>query len=56
MLILNLGEGQANNTMTYDTITKGLDMKIQHKYELEYKGQLFPFQDITYHRLIKGSN
>ena len=42
--------------MTYDTITKGLDMKHHHGYELENKGQLFLFRYITYHRIIKGSN
>ena len=56
MVIVSLGEGQYNNIMTYDAITKGLDMQLQHGYELEDKGQLFLFWYITYHRLIKGFN
>ena len=55
MLLVSIGEGQATYIMTYDAITKGLDMQLQRESELIDKGQLFSFRDITYHRLIKGS-
>ena len=56
MFLFSLGEGQDTNIMTYDAITKGMDMQLQRKYELEDKGKFLLLQDITYHCLIKGSN
>ena len=56
MFLVILGEGQATDIMTYDDITKGMDMQLQHESELKDKGQLLLFWDITDYRLIKGSN
>ena len=43
MLLVSLGEGQATEIMTYDAITKGLDMQLQRESELKDKGKLFSF-------------
>ena len=56
MFLVILGEVQATDIMTYDAISKGLDMKLQHESEIKDKGQFLSFWDITDHRLIKGSN
>ena len=34
MFLVSLGEGQATDIMTYDAITKGLDMHLQRESEL----------------------
>ena len=56
MFLVSISEVQATDSMTYDAITKDLDMQLQRESELENKGQLFLFRDITYRRLIIGSN
>ena len=38
IFLFSIGEGKATDIMTYDTITKGLDMQLQRKYELKDKG------------------
>ena len=55
MLLVSLGEGQDTGIMTYGATTKGLDMKLQHKSELEDKGKCLLFKDITDHHLVKES-
>ena len=56
MFLVSLGKGQATYIMTYDAITKGLDMQLQRESELEYKGQLLSSREIADHRLTKRSN
>ena len=56
MFLVSISEVQATDSMTYDAKTKDLDMQLQRESELENKGQLFLFRDITYRRLIIGSN
>ena len=56
MFLVSLGEGQATDIMTYEAITKGLDMHLQRESELNNIGQLLSFQDIIDNRLIKGYN
>ena len=55
MFLVSLGECQDTDIMTYDSITKGLDIQLQRKSEPEDKEQFCSFQYITYHRLIKVS-
>ena len=38
IFLFSIDEGKATDIMTYDTITKGLDMQLQRKYELKDKG------------------
>ena len=56
MFLVSLCEGQATNIMTYDDITKVLDMQIQREYELEDKGEFFSLWYIIDHCIIKESN
>ena len=56
MFLVSLVEGLSTAIMTYGAITKVLYMQLQHESELEDKGQLLSFWDITDHRIIKGSN
>ena len=50
-----LGEGQANDTMTYDAIIKGIYRQIQRDYELKDKVKLFLLQKNTDHMTIQIS-
>ena len=56
MFLVSLGEGQATDIMTTNAIIKGIDKKLQLKYELKDKGKLLSFRDITNHQTIKGSS
>ena len=56
IFLVSLGEGQDTDILIYGAITKGLDMQLQRESELEDKGKLFLFQEITDHCLIKGNN
>ena len=56
MFLVSICEGQATGIMTYDAIIKGIDKQLQCKSELDDKGSLFSFRDITDHRTIKGSS
>ena len=55
MFRVSLGEGQANDTMTYDTIIKWIDRQIQRDSELKDKVKFLFFRKITDHRTIKLS-
>ena len=56
IFLVSLGERQDTDIVTYDTIIKGIDTQLQHEYELEDKGKLFSFRDITDNRIIKGTS
>ena len=56
MFLVSLCEVQATDIMTYDAITKVLDMQLKRESELDNEGQLLLFRDIIDHRLLKGSN
>ena len=47
MFLVSLGKCQATDILTYDSIIKGMDKKLQRKSELEDEGQLFFFLNIT---------
>ena len=56
MFLVSLYEGQATDIMTYDAITKGLEIQLLRESELKYERKLFSFWNITDHRIIKESN
>ena len=56
MFLIRIVEGQDTDIMTYDTITKVLDMKFQHESKIEDKWKFLSFQDIKDHRIIKKFN
>ena len=56
MFLFRISGGQSNDIMTYDGIIKGIDKQLQFESEIEDKGQLFLFRDITDHWTITGSS
>ena len=53
MFLVNLGEGQATDVMTYGAITKGMDMQLQRESEIEDKRKKYCSR--TSHIIISSS-